>query len=340
MRSGQGSFLQVTRLTGLMFSDGQFPDRTAATDDATKMWPRSCVEFDQALFNHLAAAREARSVAIGDTLKRFHVHQLLLVGMTVGTLLVYALALQHIRNLSISILAMMAVFAAALVSSIAGFAFSAISGAMLFHLIDGPVEVVQIMMVCSVGGQALMVWYLRQAISWRTLAPFALGAAIGLPVGIHVLLHTPAAVFIRIIGVLIVLYAAAMIVRRPAVVARQHAGFDALAGMLGGITGGMAAFPGAFVTIWCGMKGWSKEQQRGVYQPFILLVQLVAIALMAVPGLQLVHVPRFDFIGIEYLPAMFAGCAFGMRVFRKLNDRQFAFGVNLLLFASGAALLV
>ena len=34
----------------------------------------------------------------------------------------------------------------------------------------------------------------------------------------------------------------------------------------------------AFVTIWCGFKGWTKERQRGIYQPFILIVQLVAIA--------------------------------------------------------------
>ncbi len=36
------------------------------------------------------------------------------------------------------------------------------------------------------------------------------------------------------------------------------------------ITGGLAGFPGAFVTIWCGLKGWDKAHQRGVYQPFIL----------------------------------------------------------------------
>ena len=40
-----------------------------------------------------------------------------------------------------------------------------------------------------------------------------------------------------------------MIFRRPIVVRRQHALFDAVAGFLGGVTGGAAAFLGAFVTI-------------------------------------------------------------------------------------------
>ena len=63
---------------------------------------------------------------------------------------------------------------------------------------------------------------------------------------------------------------------------RQHALFDGVAGFLGGVTGGAAAFPGAFVTIWCGFKGFSKERQRGIYQPFILIVQVAAVAVLAV----------------------------------------------------------
>jgi uncharacterized membrane protein YfcA len=89
--------------------------------------------------------------------------------------------------------AMAAVFVAAMVSSVAGFAFSAICGAMLFHLVSDPVDAVQIMMVCSLGGQALITWSLRRAICWRALAVFGIGALVGLPIGIYLLLHTPAA---------------------------------------------------------------------------------------------------------------------------------------------------
>ena len=44
---------------------------------------------------------------------------------------------------------------------------------------------------------------------------------------------------------------------------------DLAVGALGGITGPLAAFPGAFLTIWCGMRGWDKVAQRSIYQPDI-----------------------------------------------------------------------
>ncbi len=234
----------------------------------------------------------------------------------------------------------LAVFVAGLVSSIAGFAFSAICGAMLFHLIDDPVRAVQVMMICSVGGQSLMVWALRHEIAWRTLWIFLLGAALGLPLGIFVLLHTRPALYAHVVGAFLVLYAVFMILRRPMIVGRQGVFLDAAAGFLGGVTGGAAAFPGAFVTIWCGFKGWSKEKQRGLYQPFILIVQLTAIAFMSLLSLASRNHAAFDFAGVAYLPAMLLGSTFGLVFFNRLNDRQFAVTVNVLLVVSGLSFFV
>ncbi|HEY6979605.1 sulfite exporter TauE/SafE family protein [Reyranella sp.] len=300
----------------------------------------ACADFERSLGARVAAARTARARTIGVALRTPAIRRRILRGAALLGLAAYAFVLAHLQGPTVSFWAMAAVFAAALASSIAGFAFSAICGAMLFHLIDDPVAAVQIMMICSLGGQALMTFSLRRAICWRALVPFALGAAVGLPIGLHILLHMPTALFTRVIGGLLVLYGGWMIVQRPIVIARQHAAFDAAAGILGGITGGAAAFPGAFVTIWCGLKGWSKERQRGVYQPFILLVQLAAIALMAAPGIAIDPARHFAFVGVEYLPAMFLGCAAGMGFFRWLSERQFALGVNALLLVSGASLLV
>ena len=238
-----------------------------------------------------------------------------------------------------SLWAMAAIFVAALTSSIAGFAFSAICGAMLFHLLDDPVRVVEIMMICSIGGQALMVWSLRQHIRWRDLLAFIGGAGAGLPLGVYILLHSRPTLYVHAIGVMLVLYAGFMLFRPPIVVQRQHVLWDGLAGFLGGVTGGAAAFPGAFVTIWCGFKGWSKERQRGVYQPFILIVQLAGLALLAAASLG-AGGRRFDVSGIEYLPAMLIGASCGMACFKWLNDRQFALTVNLLLIASGLSFLI
>ena len=125
--------------------------------------------------------------------------------------------------------------------------------------------------------------------------------------GIFVLLHTQPALYLQAVGAFLVLYALFMTVRRPMILRRQSAVFDAMVGFLGGVTGGAVAFPGAFVTIWCGFKGWSKEKQRALYQPFILIVQLAAIAIMALPGFIPQSRPAFDFAGVAYVPAMLLG---------------------------------
>lgn len=234
----------------------------------------------------------------------------------------------------------LAILGASMMSSVAGFAFPAICGAVIFHLNDDPVRVVQIMMVCGAGGQSLMVCALWRKIPWRALAVFLAGAAFGLPLGVMVLLHTQHALYTHVIGVALVLYALFMLPRRPLVVRRQNALLDALFGFLSGVTGGAAALPGMFVTLWCGFKGWPKEQQRALYQPFILIMQLSAIALMTLPGIAPHGRPAFDFAGIAYLPVMLLGTTLGLACFRRLSDRQFALVVNLLMAVSGLGLLL
>jgi len=59
---------------------------------------------------------------------------------------------------------LLAVLLASTVSSIIGFAFSALAGAVLFHVIDSPVHTVQVMIVCSIAIQLYCVVSLRSSI--------------------------------------------------------------------------------------------------------------------------------------------------------------------------------
>ena len=59
-----------------------------------------------------------------------------------------------------------AAFSGALVSGLAGFAFSAVAGAILLHVLP-PMEAVPLMMACSVGVQAANLWALRRNIQWK-----------------------------------------------------------------------------------------------------------------------------------------------------------------------------
>jgi hypothetical protein len=234
---------------------------------------------------------------------------------------------------------MIAIAAAAALSSIGGFAFSAICGAVLFHLTIDPVQVVEIMMLCSVANQAAMVWSLRRAIDWRSLATFLLGGALGLPVGVGLLLHTNHSTYTHALGAFLLLYGVYMLLRRPITVRWQHPALDIAIGALGGVTGGAVGFPGAFVTIWCAMKDWSKDRQRALFQPFILIMQVAALLTLAlVHGTSSAH--GVDLVDLLYVPGSLLGTAAGLLCYRALSDRHFARAINLLLIVSGVSYLL
>jgi len=236
--------------------------------------------------------------------------------------------------------ALTAVFAASTVSSIAGFAFSALCGAMLFHLMDSPVYAVNVMIICSIAIQLLSVATLWREIDWHSLRVFLIGGFLGVPAGVYLLLHLPTATYRNVIGGLLIAYGGYLLLRWPVRSLRLGPLSDACAGFLGGITGGLAGFPGAFVTIWCGLKGWDKARQRGVYQPFILSMQ--PVTLIAIHLMQPASATRaqLDWKAFAFVPAALLGAWFGLRIFKRLSDRQFEVVVNGLLILSGIALLL
>jgi uncharacterized membrane protein YfcA len=236
--------------------------------------------------------------------------------------------------------ALLVVLLAATLSSIAGFAFSAICGVMLLQMIDDPVRAVEIMMLCSIAIQSLSVTLLWRDIDWRGLAIFVIGGAIGLPVGVWMLLHLGHAGFRQAIGGLLTCYAAWVLFQRPLVVQSASRMADLGVGFLGGITGGLAGFPGAAVTVWCGMRGWDKRRQRGTYQPFILIMQIMALPLIHFMKPSPVGGFGTDLALLQFVPAALLGTWFGLAIFGRLSDRVFAITVNLLLLASGVGLLV
>lgn len=237
-------------------------------------------------------------------------------------------------------MAMGTIAAASVVSSIAGFAFSAICGAMLFHLVPSTVQAVQIMILCSIANQAAMTWSLRRDIDWRALGVFLFGGAMGLPAGVWLLMHADHAVYTAVLGVFLLCYGIWMLLRRPMTVRWRHPALDVAIGFIGGVTGGAAGFPGATVTIWCGCKGWDKTRQRALFQPFILLMQVAALL-----AINLVRPGEAHGIGVAVgdllcIPASLLGTAVGLTFFRGLSDTQFTRAVNVLLIVSGLSYVV
>ena len=98
-----------------------------------------------------------------------------------------AVAIKPSDPLTLEIMAVIPL--AALLSSIVGFAFSPICGAMLFPMIGEPVQTMQVLLVCSTANQLVMTWSLRTDIQWRGMLTYFTSGLAGVCLGVWLLLH-------------------------------------------------------------------------------------------------------------------------------------------------------
>ena len=241
-------------------------------------------------------------------------------------------------DLTTGLVISIAVFAGAFVSGLAGFAFSAVAGAILLRIFR-PQEAVPLMMVCSVVIQIINLWALRQNIQWSGSIPLIVGGIFGIPIAVHLLQNTETHSLRLGFGVVVTLYAAYMLLRRPIAQAGLNVANKytvALIGFGGGLVGGLTAMPGAVPTIWCDMRGMSKGGQRGLVQPFIAVMQVYAIILLL--GQQSFSSKIALDLAVS-APAMFAGTALGIIAFRHVNELAFRKIILVMLLISGGALI-
>jgi uncharacterized membrane protein YfcA len=87
------------------------------------------------------------------------------------------------------------------------------------------------------------------------------------------------------------------------------------------------------------MKGWDKARQRGVYQPFILIMQILALLVIHLMSRSAPWSNDLDLATLAFVPVALLGTWFGLLIFRQLSERQFDRMVNLLLAVSGVGLV-
>lgn len=230
---------------------------------------------------------------------------------------------------------LMSIFAGSLAAGLAGFAFSAISGAILFHWV-APVEAVPLLLVCSITTQLFSITSLWRTMRWRQSLPYLAGGLAGIPVGARLLATLNAHTFAAGFGVFLVCYSAYMLLRPKLALAGGGRFAEIAAGLAGGITGGATAFPGAFPTIWCNLKGLSKIEQRGIVQPFILLMQIATLAYFSKFGI-LASGTWANYLWC--LPAVVGGTWLGLQLFNRIDDAKFRRLVLFFLLVSGATLV-
>lgn len=228
-------------------------------------------------------------------------------------------------------------FAGGFASGLSGFAFALIASATFLHVLP-PTDSTTLVLLGSIVAQFFTIWRLRYAVRLDRVAPFLIGGVLGVPFGTWALQHVSVARFRDIIGAFLIAYSGYSLWRGvPRVLDWGGRWADGTVGVAGGFLGGLAGLSGSLPTIWCGFRGWPRDEQRAVYQPFVVLVQGLGLAaLWAAGGVTAATLWLF----LKLLPAMLLGVWSGMALYARIDEQGFRRVVLLLLMASGLMLVL
>ena len=237
---------------------------------------------------------------------------------------------------AVVLLVLAGALSAGFVSGLSGFAFAMVSLGFWVHVLAPPVAA-PLIVACATAAQIYSMRQLRRGLRLDLALPFILGGLLGIPLGAWVLTWLDRETFRLAVGLFLVAYAAVMLVLgvTPPFGWGGRAA-DAAIGWIGGVMGGIAGLTGAVPTIWCALRGWSREDQRGAMQPFNFALQIAAVAAYGWQGLLTAEVGLLLAIA---LPVMVVGVAGGVALYRRIDDAWFRRVVLWLLLASGASLV-
>ncbi len=233
-------------------------------------------------------------------------------------------------------LLMAGAFAAAFVIGAVGFADALILNAIWLHIME-PSVAIPLVVSCGIVMHVTPLYKLRKELDFSRLWPFILGGIFGVPLGTWALGYMEPNAFRLMIGGLLVVYGVWMLLR-PHTSVGEAGGkpLDGVVGLAGGFMGGFAGLSGLFPTMWAGIRGWPKHQQRGAYQPFVLVMHCLGVAIFVATGMYTKQI-SLDFL--TCLPAIILGSWVGVKVYPYIDEVTFKRIILGLILLSGITLL-
>jgi uncharacterized membrane protein YfcA len=231
---------------------------------------------------------------------------------------------------------LIATFAGALVTGLTGFAFGLIvSSAWLF--IMTPAETASLIIAFGLIVQGYAVWKLRHALDWRKFWPFVVGGALGVPLGVAVLTSVNPGYVRAAIGAFLIIFSLYSLFRPPLHVTSVGPLVDTGVGFLNGALSGLSGLSAILVIIWCQLRGWTRDQQRAVFQPVAIATFLMTGAWLGGSGAIGAQTAWLFVLG---LPVLLAGTWLGMKLYGRIDEAAFRKAVLVVLLVSGVALMM
>jgi len=221
------------------------------------------------------------------------------------------------------------------VSGLSGFGTALMALGIWLYVLP-PSIAVPLVLICSVISQLATLPTMWRSFDFTLVWPFVIGGLLGVPLGTMLVAHADPKVFRLTVGIFLLVFPPALYFSKPMAFSIGGKIADAAIGFAGGILGGLAGLSGPLPIIWASIRGWGKDERRGIFQTFNTSILFAALCLQAAGGMVARDVLWFALVAF---PATVAGSWLGARLYHALNDRNFRDIVLGLLFLSGAVLV-
>jgi uncharacterized protein len=226
-------------------------------------------------------------------------------------------------------------FAGGFVAGLAGFGTALMALGIWLYVLP-PSQAVPLILICSVVAQSWTLPSLWRSFNFGLVWPFVIGGLIGVPLGTLLVAQADPNVFKLTVGVFLLLFPLALHVSKPMAFRFGGKPADAAIGFAGGILGALAGLSGPLPILWATLRGWGKDERRGVFQTYNWTVLFAALCLQAASGM--IAGPVI-WLALLAFPGTILGAWLGARCYHAMSDRNFRDVVLGLLFLSGVALV-
>lgn len=210
------------------------------------------------------------------------------------------------------------VFLAGCVKGLTGFGLSLVVTPLLVHVAP-PTTVVPVVLLLNSIVNAFLVYGARDRINITRIWPLIIGSIAGLPLGIYILVVLHADILRIAIGIVILLFLAALIRGYRRMIRRERLGAG-LIGAASGVIAGSVSMGGPPVVLFFAGLDSDKQAFRANLVAYFLCLNLAGLPMYYVGGLLTADVFRMFLI---LVPPLILGGLAGTRLLHRVSERTF-----------------
>lgn len=224
-------------------------------------------------------------------------------------------------------------------NGLAGMAFAAVSGGILFAMLPAKVAV-SVLAVCGLTLQVCNNAKMLKdgQINFKGVMYYIIPGIVGIPLGSELLHVLPKQVVALVFGLVLLVYVAFTFRKKPGVENNFGGRIgEMVTGFIGGLAAGMLALPGIPAVMWSSIRNYGKVSQRSLTVPFNFAMLLGSIAINGLKGSY--GDPQTQAQLLVAIPVVLVGWYFGAKKFAVISEIGFRRFISVVMVVSGIVLV-